>query len=492
MTATSAPPPVSLGDATTGSANGDRATATLSRTVAVDLVAFADVAAIVVGAMIPAAIFGTASSSIGWTIPMQSAVVAGFIGYLCLRDAGLYDQSRLHDLPSNPSRLAIAVIIAVVCVVGLGVPAKQIEGQVIAWYATWAVSSFTAMLAFRQIARRVLARLASAGRFDRRFAVFGSGTIARRVQEELDDGPVGIRFAGAFDDRLETSRLDAGGIAATGTLADLIDRAEREEIDDILIALPASAHGRIAGIVRTLERAPCNVHIVTHIASDLMADAADLTVSRIGSVGVIDAKRKPLADWSPIVKRVEDIVIACAALVVAVPILAVAAIAIKLESEGPVIYRQRRRGLNRRTFDVLKLRTLSVTEADGEVRQVEQGDTRVTRVGALLRRTSIDELPQLVNVLRGEMSIVGPRPHALVHDDQFSELLEDYANRHQVKPGITGLAQVNGLRGQTETVDKIKARVDCDMAYVKSWSLWLDLEIIWRTVAIVVMGRNAY
>ena len=174
------------------------------------------------------------------------------------------------------------------------------------------------------------------------------------------------------------------------------------------------------------------------------------------------------------------------------PILAVAMIAIKLDSNGPVFYRQRRRGLNRQIIHVLKLRTLSVTDSDDQVRQVTFGDSRVTRVGRFLRRTSIDELPQFWNVFKGDMAIVGPRPHALVHDEQFTKMLEEYANRHQVKPGITGLAQVNGFRGETSTPDRIKSRIESDITYIKSWSLWLDLKIIIRTMVIVFTGRNAY
>jgi putative colanic acid biosynthesis UDP-glucose lipid carrier transferase len=148
--------------------------------------------------------------------------------------------------------------------------------------------------------------------------------------------------------------------------------------------------------------------------------------------------------------------------------------------------------LNREVIDVLKLRTLHVTENDDEVRQVTVGDDRVTRVGRILRRTSMDELPQLCNVIKGEMSIVGPRPHALVHDEQFSEMLEDYSNRHQVKPGITGLAQIKGYRGEIRSPERIKARLEQDMAYVRSWSLWLDMKIIARTLVIVFTGKNAH
>ena len=164
------------------------------------------------------------------------------------------------------------------------------------------------------------------------------------------------------------------------------------------------------------------------------------------------------------------------------------AVAIKLDSPGPVLFRQRRHGLNRRDINVLKFRSMTVMENGGEVRQASVGDARVTRIGAFLRRTSLDELPQLINVLAGEMSLIGPRPHALVHDDHYGEMLERYANRHQVKPGMTGWAQVCGFRGPTETPDKMQARVACDLVYIDRWSLWFDLKILAMTVFVGLMG----
>jgi putative colanic acid biosynthesis UDP-glucose lipid carrier transferase len=465
----------------------------LSRTVALDIVALLDVAAVAAGAAIPSWIYAHFGDvTVEWAVVARAALIAGFIAHLLLRNAGLYDTARTHDLPNPPLKLLLALLVAVGCVVGLGLPLAHLKWHVMLWYALWISASFTAILLTRGISHAVLARLTAAGRFERRVAVFGAGTIARRVHDHITSGSTGIRFCGLYDDRLGDERVDSDGLAIDGKLDDLITAAQAEHIDEIVIALPQTADGRIAGIVKSLDRAPCSVHIVTHIASDYIDARRALRVSSIGGVGLLDVKARPLADWALPVKRAEDIVIASIGLLFALPILAVAIAAIKLESPGPAFYRQRRRGLNGRIIDVLKLRTLKVTEADGEVRQVTPGDNRVTRSGAFLRRSSIDELPQLWNVLKGEMSIVGPRPHALVHDQQFSSMLEDYSNRHQVKPGITGLAQVEGFRGQTETREQIEGRVAQDIAYIKSWSLWLDLQIILRTLAIVISGKNAH
>ena len=173
------------------------------------------------------------------------------------------------------------------------------------------------------------------------------------------------------------------------------------------------------------------------------------------------------------------------------PLLLLCAVAIKLDSKGPVFFRQRRRGLNQKVIEVLKFRTMTVMEDGAEVKQATKDDPRITRLGRFLRRSSLDELPQLFNVIKGEMSLVGPRPHALVHDEHWGEMLETYANRHQVKPGMTGYAQVMGWRGETETPDKMRARVEHDLAYIANWSLGRDLKILVQTVRVVVRGENA-
>ncbi|MEL7303707.1 MAG: exopolysaccharide biosynthesis polyprenyl glycosylphosphotransferase, partial [Pseudomonadota bacterium] len=211
-----------------------------------------------------------------------------------------------------------------------------------------------------------------------------------------------------------------------------------------------------------------------------------------GPLGLLDVKANPHADWRPILKRAEDIVLASFFLVVLAPVFLAIAAAIKFDSNGPVLFKQRRRGLNLSVFDVLKFRTMHVLEDDETVVQATPEDDRVTRVGRFLRRTSLDELPQLWNVLTGEMSLVGPRPHAVVHDDAWSDILSRYVNRAQVKPGITGLAQISGARGQISADDDLVARVERDLEYIANWSVLLDLKIILQTIWAVALGRNAH
>lgn len=351
----------------------------------------------------------------------------------------------------------------------------------------------SALLCLNRIfARFVLQKLTAAGRFDVRIAVFGAGPIARRVSDFLVGTKSGIRLIGVYDDRKDEDRLDTQGLSVSGRLPELMAAAGDGLVDQIIVALPPAADRRLEHIVNKLERLPVSIHVVSHIASDLIDSGPAHKVSALGPVGLIDVKAKPLSDWGPYVKRGEDLLIGGLALAVFLPVMALVALAIKLDSPGPVLFRQRRRGLNQKVFEVLKFRTMSVMEDGPSVPQATRNDPRVTSVGAFLRKSSLDELPQLFNVLKGEMSLVGPRPHALVHDEQWGAHLERYANRHQVKPGITGLAQVNGFRGEMDTPEKIKGRVDFDLKYIGEWSLGLDLKILARTVLAFFGAPNAH
>ncbi|MEO1543561.1 MAG: undecaprenyl-phosphate glucose phosphotransferase [Pseudomonadota bacterium] len=464
-----------------------------SRRVAVDVVMGIDALAIIIGALLPMAIYAEFGGiEPNWVLTVQSGFAAAVIAVLLLKNWGMYDQTRLHDFPENPGRLLIALLITLTLVLGIGLPYAITDAHVWVWYAAWASASYTFLLMNRGLSRLTLKRLTAAGRFDERVAVYGAGQIARRVHDHLKHQPMGIHFVGVFDDRAGEERINPEGLEIAGRLNDLIDAGRSESVDKIIVALPQAAEGRMNMIARKLEQLPVSVHIVTHISSDLVEDNPTHKVSNVGSVGLLDIKRKPLSDWQPVIKRAEDVVVGATLLLASAVLFPIIAAAIKLESRGPVFFVQRRRGLNKQDIDVLKFRTMHVLEDGDVIEQATRNDSRVTGVGRILRRFSLDELPQLINVLRGEMSLVGPRPHAISHDDQFGHDLEEYANRHQVKPGITGLAQIKGCRGQTATTDDVAERVAHDIAYIQDWSLMLDLKILIRTIWVVVTGRNAY
>lgn len=462
-----------------------------SRRVAIDIVGFLDMLAILIGALLPAAVVaGTTDEPLRWSVLLQFGLVTCFFAYLCMRHFGLYDVSQIHALPIRPVRVMAAIACSFTIALGLALPFGVDEVRFWVWYAAWACVSASAILLNRVIARRVLSKMAQSGSFDQRIAIYGSGPLARRLAQELSCAEDRHRFVGVFDERSASER-SAQGIEVSGNLEDLIRIGRSERIDQIIIALPADADRRTADVARRLEQLPASLHVCTHIASDLVDAGSALSVSSIGAIGLLDIKRKPLADWGRHLKAVEDFVIGAIALAFALPVMALIAVAIKIDSRGPVLFRQRRHGLNRQVIEVLKFRTMSVMEDGAGVRQATRDDPRVTRVGRILRSTSLDELPQLINVLKGQMSLVGPRPHALVHDDHFGEMLERYANRHRVKPGITGLAQVEGFRGPTETADKMRDRIARDLHYIDNWSLWMDLRILGLTLLIGLRHRNA-
>lgn len=463
-----------------------------SRQVAADMVGFFDILVVIAGSAVPAMIYGTIGGLVSNPVLLlQSSLAAAIITHMCLRTWGMYETTQMHDFPQHPARLMVALIVGVGGVIGLGLPHAIKFGHMWVWFFTWLSASYTLLLMNRGIAHYVLARLTAAGRFDQRIAVFGAGNIARRVHDYLSQPSLGIQFAGVYDDRIGEDRINPEGLVVAGKLDDLIKAALAEKVDQIIVALPQSADQRISMIARKLEHLPASVHIVTHISSDLVDKGTAHKVSNLGPVGMIDVKKKPLADWAPHIKSVEDCVLGTILLALALPLFPILALAVKLDSPGPIFFHQRRRGLNQRIIEIIKFRTMHVLEDGTDVRQATQGDVRITRIGRILRRTSLDELPQLWNVLRGDMSLVGPRPHALVHDEKFGELLESYANRHQVKPGLTGLAQVRGLRGET-TTDTVEARVNADMDYIKTWSLSLDMKILAQTVWAVLQCKNAH
>lgn len=465
----------------------------VSRKVVLDLVAACETGTVIAGCAGAALIFGKAGhSAVNWVSVLQLGLIAALVVQLCLNSWGMYEARRVGDLPCSALKIMAATALACLSPLGLGLPAPVDPSYLLAWYGAWLGLCFGLLLTIRRGARCVLSKMASAGCFDLRVAVFGAGAIARHVEDGLQDTRSGIRFVGLFDDRNEAGRGGRSGVSIMGTLDDLVSVGRADGVDQIIIALPASASERIEQVARKLEQLPVSLQVVTHIASDLISPGPAHEVSAIGSIGLLAIKRKPLSDWAPIVKRVEDYVIASVLTCICLPLFALIALAVKIEDGGPILFVQRRRGLNQRIIHVLKFRSMRVMEDGATIRQAEKCDPRVTCVGRFLRRSSLDELPQLINVLRGDMSLVGPRPHAIAHDEYYGDILARYINRHQVKPGITGLAQVRGLRGETKSDDKMQSRVNADLEYITNWSPWLDLKILAGTLFSVLRGSNAH
>jgi putative colanic acid biosysnthesis UDP-glucose lipid carrier transferase len=309
--------------------------------------------------------------------------------------------------------------------------------------------------------------------------------LARRLSGDIYSD---IRVVGFADDRA-SSRLEGGDYPLLARIEELPELVKRNRIDLVYLALPMVSGPRIQTLLDALRDTTASVYFVPDMfVTELIQGRVD-SVNGMPVLGVFDS---PFSGASGLIKRACDIALSLVMLALAAPLLFAIGLLVKLSSPGPVIFRQRRYGLAGEEIVVYKFRTMTVTEDGDSITQCGKADARVTPLGAFLRRTSLDELPQLINVLQGRMSLVGPRPHAIAHNELYRKLIKGYMQRHKVRPGLTGWAQVNGLRGETESVDKMKARIDYDLEYLRNWSLRLDLYIIAKTAWVVLKGDNAH
>ncbi len=352
------------------------------------------------------------------------------------------------------------------------------------WFALWYAFSMVFLVGAR-FAILLWARLLRAEtRLLQRVAVYGDPDLAGQVAARLFEEDRNLALAGMFSDRVAWP-LPKGHAGGT---RELIAAAQCGICDRIVLAMPSAAKEELLDVIEQLEVLPIDIQL----CPDAMTLPAGIAGKHAGGLVLIDLQRPPLSGRGILLKMALDYVLGPLALICFSPLMLVIAAAIKLDSRGPVFFVQSRHGYNQRVIRVAKFRSMTVAEDGPVVTQAVRGDKRVTRVGRFLRRTSLDELPQLFNVLRGELSLVGPRPHALAHNESYAVLLNRYANRHKVKPGITGWAQVNGCRGETRTPEDMRKRVELDLYYIKNWSLWLDLQILARTALVPFHSQNAY
>jgi polysaccharide biosynthesis protein PslA len=345
----------------------------------------------------------------------------------------------------------------------------------------------------RPILHRIITRLAERGQIEQRIAFYGadpdSVALTRQLLGSLKFPH--LRFVGIADDRVRKTPI--AGLEMLGDLTQLCALARRGEIDQVLISGAHFTPGRLEQIVEGLSEVAVDVSVIPAQAIEL---APNYRVNLLGTVPVLTLWQRPFRDMNQVVKRAEDLVLSAVALVLLSPVLLLTVLLVRLTSPGPALFVQPRVGFNNETINVFKFRSMYTDMADvGARKTTTRDDPRVTPVGRLLRRFSIDELPQLLNVLQGSMSLVGPRPHGtemMVGDRFYHEAVRGYAGRHRVKPGITGYAQVQGLRGEVRTIERAKRRVELDKYYVDNWSFWLDIWILLATVRAVLFDRDAY
>ena len=354
----------------------------------------------------------------------------------------------------------------------------------------WGIATPLVQWALVAIGTAVQRHLASLPDARRPAVIIGAGRMGMRVAQMLKlRQAFGHDLLGVFDDRSADRVNMPEDAVLLGSLKNLPEFIEAHGVKDVFITLPLTSQPRIQSLLESLQNTTASIHFVPDIfgVSVIQGRLEDM-----GGVPVVGLMVAPFTGINGFIKRVSDIVLSTLILLMISPILVVLAIGVKMSSPGPIIFRQRRTGLDGEIIEVYKFRSMRTTDDGAVVKQATRDDPRITPFGALIRKTSLDELPQFINVLQGRMSIVGPRPHAVAHNEQYRKLVKAYMARHKVKPGITGWAQVNGLRGETDTLDKMAARIEYDLEYLRNWTLGLDLLIIARTVKLVFLDRSAY
>lgn len=423
-----------------------------------------------------------------------TTLLAGTLFRIGFRRIGGYSFRHLTDLRWQASRLALVWGSTVALLLVVAFAGKESENFSRGWVLSWMIATLALLILGRVLLRLAITRLARMGHLVRRLVVVGAGDDGQRLIANLqraDDASIVI--VGCFDDRRTRIPTAVHGVPVLGTIDDLLLFARRERVDEVVVALPLNAEQRLAAVFDRLRRLPVDLRL----SAETIAEAVPIRgVSAVGMVPMLDVAERPLKNWNALAKLIEDKVLGIVLLLLSAPVLAVVALLIKLDSRGPVLFVQDRFGFNNNPIRVLKFRTMYTDRGDvsGAERTV-RNDPRVTRIGRVLRALSLDELPQLINVVRGDMSLVGPRPHAIamraggrLYDDAVST----YLNRHRVKPGITGLAQINGYRGEVDTIEKARGRVEYDLYYIEHWSLWLDLKILLTTAPQLLAHRNVY
>jgi Undecaprenyl-phosphate glucose phosphotransferase len=441
---------------------------------------------------------------VGWTIqalylgdeapwaPYQLAlVVAATLAANLFAVAGAYDPRALTVGRLRCLRLCGCWFAIWVGLVIIAAMFKATEDYSRVWFVAWGGAVPVALLVTRGLFWVAVQRWIDAGRLTLNIALYGESSISQEFIEGIarSANPL-YRVAGVFDERKAGRRDDEGRLPG---LAELEAMVRNDQVQIVIVTIPWTAEERLIEVLARLRSLPIDIEIAP---SKLHLPFRRARYGTIGGLPVLNVFNRAITGWSRIAKDLEDFLLGSLLLGLLAPAMLLVALAVKLESPGPVFFRQSRYGYNNRLIGVYKFRSMHHAATDQNAEKlVTQGDPRVTRLGAWLRRTSLDELPQLINVVRGEMSLVGPRPHALrakAADRLYEDVVAEYAARHRVKPGITGWAQVNGWRGVTDTEDKIRARVEHDIFYIENWSVLFDLKILLMTVVAVIKSENAH
>ncbi len=429
-------------------------------------------------------------------IYLQGIFAAVLILVIIFHIARLYEESNLDRFFFQSGRMTAGWAIVMMILLALAFMTKITDSFSRAWSIIWFFSVLGGMLTLRILLAIQISRWRERGDLRQNVVIVGAGEYGQRLIRELlsvDDRSVNI--LGVFDRRASRVPGDIEGVPLVGDIQELLRYVRHHRVDEIIVALPWRSGGDLMELVQSLKSAAANVKWCPEtIAFQLPVRS----LSNVAGVPMLNIFERPITGRNLILKTIEDRVGAFLLLVLLSPLLLLIALLIRLESRGPALFKQKRYGFNNEEFTVYKFRSMRAETAqpaetpDAEVQQATRDDPRITRVGRFLRKSSLDELPQLINVLRGEMSLVGPRPHAVAHNEQFGAVIDEYFARHRVKPGITGWAQINGLRGETDTPEKMRRRVEYDLHYIDNWSILFDIRILFLTIFVGFINKNAY
>ena len=441
---------------------------------------------------------------VGYVVPAHGfawhyfAAILGIalLAMLAFQVADIYQVQAFRGHEKQYMRLASAWSVVFLIAISASFFAKAGDQFSRAWLGSFYVLGLFALIAFRRALFLLVRRWTREGRLDRRTVVVGADgngeSLIRSLAAQRDSD---VRLVGVFDDRGDDRSLPScAGVPKLGTVDDLVAFARNTRVDLVIFSLPISAESRILQMLKKLWVLPVDIRLSAHTNK---LHYRPRSYSYVGNVPVLDIFDKPIADWDVVMKWLFDKIVGSLALICAAPIMLLVAIAIKLDSKGPVLFKQKRYGFNNELIEIYKFRSMYADQADLTASKlVTQDDSRVTRVGRFIRKTSLDELPQLFNVVfAGNLSLVGPRPHALhakAENRLYDEAVDGYFARHRVKPGITGWAQIHGWRGETDSQEKIQRRVEHDLYYIENWSILLDLYILAQTPFALIRTENAY
>ncbi|WP_322059934.1 undecaprenyl-phosphate glucose phosphotransferase [Paraburkholderia sp. J63] len=432
----------------------------------------------------------------GHGVPGQAGYDSALVAFTLLATLlvfpsfGLYRTARTHLLWRCVCVPGIVWLLALAAATLIASVMHRPYHPAFAWFSSWAIVSGLGLIACRVLDSALSLRRADQTASYRMVAIVGTGAHCRQLLRKVETTPDSIYHIATLFDTGPDLGEPPGTVPAFRDRAGFAAYVRRYHIDELWLALPLSEEKTILAFTELFRNDLVNIRFIPDVSGLALFEGE---MVNLGGTSAINLVGSPLSSEALAQKEVFDRIFACFVLVASLPLLLAIALAVKLTSRGPVLFTQRRKGANGKVFNIYKFRSMRLhVQAHGVVKQATRGDSRITRVGAFLRRTSLDELPQFINVLRGEMSVVGPRPHALEHDTLYQDIVDNYIHRYRIKPGITGWAQVNGFRGETDRIEKMRDRVEHDLYYLSNWSFGLDMRIVLATIFTGLVHRNAY